>query len=142
LHIAQRMPLPLTISCFSKSRLVLPLWYLLTRVVPDRFQQSSKTVVCLAFLGHETPAQKFGSLSWLYSPGHDLYLLFQKWSKYAQINGQRPCCIDDTEKQNTSWHHLAEPPSGLIIHFLCDSPLSSFTYILSFLQIGSGLAEL
>ena len=44
LHIAQQMPLPLTIFCSSKSRLVLPVlvlpfWYLLTRVVPDRFQQ-------------------------------------------------------------------------------------------------------
>jgi len=47
LHIAQQIPLPLTISCSSKSRLVLPFWYLLTRVVPDRFQQSSKTVVCV-----------------------------------------------------------------------------------------------
>jgi len=42
LHIAQQMPLPLTISCSSKSRLVLtflvlPFWYLLTRVVPDIF---------------------------------------------------------------------------------------------------------
>jgi len=27
--------------------LVLPLWYLLTRVVPDIFQKSSKTVVCV-----------------------------------------------------------------------------------------------
>jgi len=46
LHIAQLMPLPLTISCSSKSRSVLtflvsPLWYLLTRVVPDIFQKSS-----------------------------------------------------------------------------------------------------
>jgi len=45
------MPLPLTISCSSKSRLVLPFlvlpfWYLPTRVVPDIFQQSSKMVVC------------------------------------------------------------------------------------------------
>jgi len=36
LHIAQLMPLPLTVSCFSKSKLVLPLWYWLTRVVPDK----------------------------------------------------------------------------------------------------------
>jgi len=53
LHIAQQMPLPLTISCSSKSRLVLtflvlPFWYLLTRVVPDIFQKSSKTVVCVS----------------------------------------------------------------------------------------------
>ena len=34
-------------SCSSKSRLVLPFWYLLTRVVPDKFQKSSKTVVCV-----------------------------------------------------------------------------------------------
>ena len=46
LHIAQQMPLPLTISCSSKSRLVLtflvlPFWYLLTWVDPDIFQTSS-----------------------------------------------------------------------------------------------------
>jgi len=50
LHIAQQMPLPLTVSCSSKSRLVitflvLPFWYLLTRVVPDILQKSSKMVV-------------------------------------------------------------------------------------------------
>jgi len=65
LHIAQQMPLPLTISCSSKSRLVLtflvlPFWYQLTWVVPDKFQKSSKTVVCVCvcdfaadeFIGH------------------------------------------------------------------------------------------
>jgi len=30
LHMAQLMPLPLTISCSSKSRLVLPSWYYLS----------------------------------------------------------------------------------------------------------------
>ena len=35
LHTAQLMPLPLTVSCSSKSRLVLPFWYWLTRVVPS-----------------------------------------------------------------------------------------------------------
>ena len=52
LHMALQMPLPLTISCSSKSRLVLPswflpFWYLLTRVVLDGFQKSSKVVVCV-----------------------------------------------------------------------------------------------
>ena len=52
LHIAQQMPLPLTVSCSNKSRLVLPFlflpfWYLLTRVVLDKFQQSSKPIVCV-----------------------------------------------------------------------------------------------
>jgi len=30
LHMAQLMPLPLTVSCSVKSRLVLPFWYRLT----------------------------------------------------------------------------------------------------------------
>ena len=50
LPIAQQMPLPLTISCSSKFRLVLPFWYLLTRVVPDIFQKRSKTVVCVCLI--------------------------------------------------------------------------------------------
>ena len=36
LHMAQLMPLPLTVSYSSKSRLVLPFWYRFTRVVPDK----------------------------------------------------------------------------------------------------------
>ena len=36
LHMAQLMPLPLTVSCSVKSRLVLPFWYWLTRVVLDK----------------------------------------------------------------------------------------------------------
>jgi len=34
LHMAQLMPLPLTVSCFSKIEIGLPFWYRLTRVVP------------------------------------------------------------------------------------------------------------
>jgi len=36
LHMAQVMPLPVTISCFSKIQMGLPFWYRLTRVVPDK----------------------------------------------------------------------------------------------------------
>jgi len=36
LHMAQLMPLPLTVSCLSESRLVLPFWYRLTRAVPEK----------------------------------------------------------------------------------------------------------
>ena len=36
LHVAQLMPLPLTVSCSSKSRFVLPSWYWLTWVVSDK----------------------------------------------------------------------------------------------------------
>jgi len=36
LHIAQLMPLPLTVSCFSKIQIGLPFWYRLTRVVLEK----------------------------------------------------------------------------------------------------------
>jgi len=35
LHMTQLMPLPLTVSYFSKIQIVWPFWYWLTRVVPD-----------------------------------------------------------------------------------------------------------
>jgi len=35
LHMAQLMPLPHTVSCFSKIQMGLPFWYRLTRAVPD-----------------------------------------------------------------------------------------------------------
>ena len=47
MHMAQVMPLPLTVSCSGKSRLVLPFWYRLTRVVPDTIQEGHKMVVCV-----------------------------------------------------------------------------------------------
>jgi len=36
LHTAQLMPLPLTVSCFSKIQIVLPFWYRLTWVVLEK----------------------------------------------------------------------------------------------------------
>ena len=34
--MAQLMPLPLTVSCFSKIQIGFTFWYRLTRVVPDK----------------------------------------------------------------------------------------------------------
>ena len=45
LHMAQLMPLPLTVSCFSKIQ-VLPFWYRLTRVVPDKGLLNGCVCVC------------------------------------------------------------------------------------------------
>ena len=36
LHITQLMPLPLTVSCFSKIQIGFTVWYRLTRVVPEK----------------------------------------------------------------------------------------------------------
>ena len=35
-HMAQLIPLPLTVSCLSKIQIVLPFWHRLTWVVPDK----------------------------------------------------------------------------------------------------------
>jgi len=59
LHMAQLMPLPLTVSCSSKPRLVLPFWYWLTwancysnvsRLVP--FSSYSEHLSKVAFIWH------------------------------------------------------------------------------------------
>jgi len=44
LHMAQLMPLSLTVSCSRKSRLILflPFWYWLTQVVTDKMQRAVK----------------------------------------------------------------------------------------------------
>jgi len=49
LHMDQLMPLPLTISCSSISRLVLPFWDRLTWVVPDKRQLNRCCCYCLLF---------------------------------------------------------------------------------------------
>jgi len=62
------VPLPLTISCSSKSRfvltfLVLPFWYLVTQVVPNKFQ---KSFVFVSSIGC------FLYFAWLHIP-HKIY---------------------------------------------------------------------
>jgi len=47
LHTAQLMPLPFTASCFSKIQMVLPFWYRLTRVVPDKGPLNGCMYVCM-----------------------------------------------------------------------------------------------
>ena len=48
MHMAQLMPLPLTVSCFSKIQLGLPFWYWLTRVVPEKGPLNRCVCVCAA----------------------------------------------------------------------------------------------
>ena len=48
LHMAQLMPLPLTVSCFSKIQVgFFPFWYRLTRVVPEKGPLNG--CVCVTF---------------------------------------------------------------------------------------------
>ena len=48
LHMAQLMPLPLTVSCFSKVQIGLPFWYRLTWVVSDKGPLNG--CVCVVYL--------------------------------------------------------------------------------------------
>jgi len=52
LHTAQLMPLPLTVSCFSKIQIGLTFWYRLTRVVPDKGPFSGCVCVCVLIVYH------------------------------------------------------------------------------------------
>jgi len=53
LHKAQLMPLPLTVSCFTKIQIGFTFWYRLTQVVPDKGPLTDVVVVVLSvFLYH------------------------------------------------------------------------------------------
>ena len=54
LHMAELMPLPLTISCFSKIQIGLPFWYRLTRVVQDKGLLNVCVCVCVFSMGGAT----------------------------------------------------------------------------------------
>jgi len=47
LHMAQLMPLLLTVSCFSKIQIVITFWYWLTWVVPDKGLLNVCVCVCV-----------------------------------------------------------------------------------------------
>ena len=47
LHMAQLMPLPLTVSGFSKLQIGLPFWYRPTQVVPDKGPLNGCVCVCV-----------------------------------------------------------------------------------------------
>ena len=49
LHMPQRMPLPLTVLASVKSILVLPFWYWLTWVVPEKGSLNVCVCVCVDF---------------------------------------------------------------------------------------------
>ena len=46
LHVAQLMPLPLTVSCFSKIQIGLHFWYRLARLVPKKGPLNGCVCVC------------------------------------------------------------------------------------------------
>jgi len=59
LHMAQMMPLPLTVPCFSICRLALPFWYRLTWVVSDKRLLSVCVCVCVCLCVSVSVCEKF-----------------------------------------------------------------------------------
>ena len=49
LHMAQLMPLLLTVSCFSKIQTAFTFWYRLTWVVPDKRPLNGRVCVCVSY---------------------------------------------------------------------------------------------
>jgi len=125
LHIAQQMPLPLTISCSSESRLVLPFlvlpfWYLLTRVLLDRFQQSSKTVVCVCVCVCEYAKMACTEVCFCHHK-HLSYMGFRQFKELCQ-NSTISCCIFMSVEMLLSVYYLhnAMPALYMLWHFhLC-----------------------
>ena len=63
LHMAQLMPLPLTVSCFSKIQIGLPFWYRLTRVVPDKDPLNVCVCVCVRARAQCSNAKSYDRLT-------------------------------------------------------------------------------
>jgi len=55
LHMAQLMPLPLTVSCFSKIQTGFTFWYRLTWVLPERGLLNWGCVCYSPFSGNQFP---------------------------------------------------------------------------------------
>jgi len=49
MHMAQLMPLPLTVSCFSNIQIGFTFWYRLTRVVPEKGLLNGCVCVCVIY---------------------------------------------------------------------------------------------
>jgi len=52
LHMAQLIPLPFTVSCFSKIQIGFTFWYRLTWVVPEKGPLNGCVCVCVQHRDH------------------------------------------------------------------------------------------
>jgi len=62
LHMAQLIPLPLTLSCFSKIQIGLPFWYWLTWVVPDKGPLNECVCACVTAAQNTQSARQMAVL--------------------------------------------------------------------------------
>jgi len=113
LHMAQVMPLPLTISCSSKSRLVLPSWFYLSGAGQN--PRGPQTVVCLCVRvclldrqadrdRHQTIALRLLLYTWyIASIIKDCFEGYKIWDKkicsnYLNLWWNQPICKNSRKK--------------------------------------------
>jgi len=117
LHMAQLMPLPLTVSCFSKIQIVITFWYWLTWVVPDKGLLNVCVCVCvhacvracLCVLSLAMSLSSSGSIAI-----HFVHPVLWKMSCFHLMTGIRHC--EEAHTQNDSieasriWHQGVSYP--------------------------------
>jgi len=92
LHMAQLMPSPLTVSCFSKIQIGFSFWYWLTRVVPDKGPLNG--CVCGVYRYTQTTFRnKQRMISW------NLYVTHIRWF----FNGFSPLMCLSVSMRNMFW---------------------------------------
>jgi len=124
LHMAQLMPLPLTISCSNKSRLVLSFWYQLTWIVPDKGLLTGSCCCCL---------WPFSRTQLSYYPSVFFFHLIQKksfgdqwdrlfsWARMSLLSPKQQC--QSTKEKRLAWlypyfgHHWTTQIRG-VDHFM------------------------
>ena len=132
MHMAQLMQLPLIISCASKSRLVLPFWYWLTLVVPDKGLINGCCCCAWIIISNDHIWTTVFSLSAMKSqvvllcnvPSEWWIMANSKWA-FALINEQ---CIVERCCANCQMCSLlkAEPKASLVTP--CEDCFKSNTY--------------
>ena len=92
LHMAQLMPLLLTVSCFSKIQIGLPFWYLLARVVPEKWSLNG----CVCVLHYQiTHLHNPLPVTFLDSPLHDMIVNFRiDIFKFVAVKALMACSMN------------------------------------------------
>jgi len=136
LHMAQLLPLPLTVSCFSKIQIGLPFWYRLTQVVPEKgplnvcvcvlvwFQKSILMFVFLVnagMFGHSMIISDSGL--GIYGTAHvpceagsvhlsGICLSIPAWATAANSLLQVCCCGPDKQEMSFDWYTAHSSTAG------------------------------
>jgi len=83
LHVAQLMPLPLTVSCFSKIQIGLPFWYQPTWVVSEKGPLNGCMCVCVC---SSVVCVSVGHNHELYKMAEPMKMSFGLWTRAVPRN--------------------------------------------------------